>query len=435
MRVWLVTIGEPLPVLEGQRDRPHRTGYFAEYLASRGHDVVWWTSTFDHWRKKHVFQTDTVLGIHDRLRVNFMKGSGYRNNLSFARIRDHRQVARKFSDLARLEVVLPDVLVAALPTIELSLEAVRFGERTSVPVVLDMRDMWPDIFVDSLPLILRPFARLATEPMFRDARAACSGAAAITGITDEFVDWGVMRGCRERTDLDRSFPLGHTSVSPAEADLLKAERFWDEKGILADRSQLTVCFIGTLGRQSDLQTVLGAARRLKQRGAKTRFVVCGSGDRGREVARLGAGLENVILPGWIDAAGVYVLMRRSHVGLDPVPDRYDYLCTVNNKAIEYLSASLPVISSPKKGTLYQLLRKQGCGLSYDIRDAGGLVDLLFRLDEDREELQKLSRNAGETFRIMFTAEQVYGAMMKYLEEVVAKKTMMVERSTDGEAYV
>jgi glycosyltransferase involved in cell wall biosynthesis len=126
-------------------------------------------------------------------------------------------------------------------------------------------------------------------------------------------------------------------------------------------------------------------------------------------------------------------MRRSHVGLDPLSDRYDFLATLNNKAIEYLSAKLPVISSPRKGTLYELLRRQGCGLSYDIRDVDGLTDTLLRLDRDRELLHRMSAEAGRTFSESFTAEKVYGQMMEQLELLVGCNNGTQSGGTRGKA--
>ncbi len=151
MLVWLVTIGEPLPVQEGEKDRPHRTGLFARLLAERGHEVVWWTSTYDHFRRKHLFAEDHALRVNERLEIRLLHGCGYRSNVSLARFRDHRQVAGRFAAAAQAEPRRPDIIVAALPTIELCLESARYGKRHGVPVVLDMRDMWPDVFLELLP--------------------------------------------------------------------------------------------------------------------------------------------------------------------------------------------------------------------------------------------------------------------------------------------
>ena len=40
----------------------------------------------------------------------------------------------------------PDIIVVSLPTIEFSYEACRYGEKNNVPVIVDVRDLWPDSF-------------------------------------------------------------------------------------------------------------------------------------------------------------------------------------------------------------------------------------------------------------------------------------------------
>src|SRR5688572_12390199 len=52
IKVWLVTAGEPLP-LGKQEQRLLRAGLLARYLVAAGHEVTWWTSTFDHTSKLH----------------------------------------------------------------------------------------------------------------------------------------------------------------------------------------------------------------------------------------------------------------------------------------------------------------------------------------------------------------------------------------------
>ena len=61
MRAWLLTVGEPLPC-DGPNERLHRTGLLAEALHSRGHEVLWWSSTFDHARKRFRESTRPALG-------------------------------------------------------------------------------------------------------------------------------------------------------------------------------------------------------------------------------------------------------------------------------------------------------------------------------------------------------------------------------------
>jgi len=415
VNIWLATIGEPVPVKAGPRDRLHRTGYLAQFLAGRGHRVLWWTSAFDHFRKTHIAAGDETVELGPSLRIRLLRGRGYRRNISLARLRDHAEIARKFAAEAEREP-RPDLIVAALPTIGLAAASADFGARHGIPVALDMRDMWPDIFVDAAPGPLRPAVRAFLDPMFRQAGRACAQASAITGITDAFVDWGVQRGGRKRSPLDHAFPLGYATEPPEPGELRAAGESWDSLGI-REGGGFTVCYFGGLGRQLDLLHAVQAARLLESQDKAVRFVLCGGGERLQEYRRAAAGLSNVLLPGWVDRAAIYTLMRRSSAGLDPLPARYDFLATINNKAIEYLSAGLPVISSPRHGVLFDLIESRACGISYDPGDGPGLAALLAGLAQQPVRAAALRRAAGELFRERFMAETVCAAMADHFEKI------------------
>jgi glycosyltransferase involved in cell wall biosynthesis len=330
-------------------------------------------------------------------------------------LRDHAEIARKFAAQAEREP-LPDVIAAGLPTIGLAAASADFGARHGIPVALDMRDMWPDIFVDTAPGPLRPAARALLQPMFRQAARACAQASAITGITEAFVDWGVRRGGRKRSPLDVAFPLGYATQPPEPEELRAAGTFWDGLGV-HEGGAFTVCYFGGLGRQLDLMHAVHAARALESQGSAVRFVLCGDGERLKEYRQAAAGLSNVLLPGWVGRAAIYTLMRRSSAGLDPLPGRYDFLATINNKAIEYMSAGLPVISSPRQGVLFDLLAQRGCGVSYDAVDSHGLAALLTGLAQQPDRVAALRRASGELFRERFMAETVCASMAEHFEEV------------------
>src|SRR5207247_1738128 len=121
MHVWLVTVGEPLPT-DGANDRLLRAGILADLLHRRGHTVVWWTSTFDHVRKRHRFDADTIRDLEPGYRLVLLHGTGYTKNVSLRRIADHRATARAFTRLAEAQD-RPDVILCSLPTLELSAAA------------------------------------------------------------------------------------------------------------------------------------------------------------------------------------------------------------------------------------------------------------------------------------------------------------------------
>ena len=417
MRIWLVKTGEPVPLHPTDGERLHRTGLMAKLFAAAGHEITWFTSTFDRVQRRNVFDQDHTVRPFPGVTIRLIHSPGYRKSISYARLRDQRIVSERLVQAMQAEE-MPDVIVCAYPTVELARTSVAFGMRNKVPVVLDIRDMWPNIIIDSAPVFFKPLIWLALRGMVRDAKFACANATAITGITGPFVEWGLNCGNRRRTHLDRDFPLAHSSSSPSGTKLEEAGRFWDSLGIANDIHAFRAIFLGTLGHQFDIETLLKAARNPEVVERGLQFVICGAGDNLETYRKMTADRPNVFFPGWIDLAKAQVLMKRCKVGLDPLPDRYDFLATINNKAIEYLSAGLPVISSPRKGLLFELLEQHRCGLSYDPGEVEGLVRGLTRFASAPGELDEFATNAIRLFDERFQAEEVYTELCTHLAMVV-----------------
>jgi len=418
MHVWLINSSEAVPTDPGNV-RLRRMGLLADALVERGHDVLWWTSTFLHSLKRHRCPESTRAKVRDRYHVQMLHAPAYRRNISLARIRNHRVLGREFARRCR-EEPRPDVVLCSFPTLELSAEAVRYGQAHGVPVVLDVRDLWPDVFLDYVPRWARPLARLALRPMFATARRACAGATAITGHAPAFVDWGLATGRRRRTPLDRHFPYGYEPFVPDAKTATLAEQFWQEHHVSSDPETMVVCFIGQIGHQFDLATVIEASRRLHGR-RRVQFVLCGVGMRLEALRRLAADCRHdVLLPGWVDAPQIWWLLRRASLALAPYVARADFEASLPNKAIEYLSGGLPVLTSLGRGTLLDLLTEHDCGLSYG-GDAGNLAETIESLADDSGRRRRMADNARRLFDDRFTAQKVYDEMATYLEQIAPKK--------------
>lgn len=420
LRVWLVTVGESLP-LPGSGARLLRAGILSGILARQGHQVVWWTSTFDHWQRRHLFNSDTELRLANGVVLRLLHGCGYRRNISIRRIVDHILVARSFSRLANREPA-PDVILCSLPTLELSIAATRYGIHNNVPVIVDIRDLWPDIMLEAAPKWARVLARFALFPMYYQAGRACRDAYAITGNSPPFVDWGLGQANREATALDRSFPFGYFASPPKEHDLVAAERFWGQYGLTEGRGSFIACFFGTMGHQFDLDTVLDAALMLESEGRDILFVLCGVGER-LDALKIHAGQSRVVIfPGWVGHAEIYALMRMASIGLAPYRNHAGFIGNLPNKPIEYLAGGLPVLSS-LDGYLGGFLARHGCGLTYPDGEARALHDILLDIYENRQKLKKMALNARAVFAEQFDADRVYGGMSDYLREVVSAYRM------------
>ena len=107
-------------------------------------------------------------------------------------------------------------------------EVAAYGRRHSIPTIADMRDLWPDIWLDAAPAAARPIAKLLLSPDFALSRSSLASITAITGITDEFVAWGLARAGRAAGAFDRAFPFGDSLPHPAPDTIGLANQFWNE---------------------------------------------------------------------------------------------------------------------------------------------------------------------------------------------------------------
>jgi glycosyltransferase involved in cell wall biosynthesis len=411
MRVWLITVGEPLP-LDGSSERLLRTGILAELLVQKGHEVVWWTSSFHHVRKRQRSVRNTRVSVGERYDLQLLYGPSYSGNVSLRRILNHKSVAKNFRKLAPTQQV-PDVILCSWPLIELCVEAVNFGKSVGVPVVLDVRDMWPDAITDIAPRSLQPVAKWLLQGAYADARMAATRATAITGITDPIVDWAVQFADRVPTPLEQSFPMGYKFKSTSVSEMEDAYWRWATRGVSPDDSNFIACFFGTLGRHFELETVVAAARQLDACGRRIKFVICGDGPELPRWKKAAETCNSIVIPGWVDAVEIQSLMAMSSVGLAPYHSTWDFMISIPNKPIEYLSAGLPVVSS-LQGTLAKLLEESNTGITYANGDSGGLATVLSSCYDRPSELDRMSSNATRLYQQRFVAESVYSKMADYL---------------------
>lgn len=417
MRAWLVTTGEPLPTDDADI-RLLRAGILSTALAQRGHEVVWWTSRFDHRRKRRRVDADARVMLDTGVDIRMLHGCGYHRNVSLRRILDHVMVARSFTRSVKTEP-RPDIILCSLPTLELSVAVTRYANETGIPAIIDVRDLWPDLFEEIVPVWARWALRPLLFPMRRQARLACQGATAITGNAPDMVTWGLKMAGRSAGPLDRYFPFGYLTKPLSGEQRERALAFWAGHGIVPQGREFTVCYFGVIGWHHEFETVIEAIRILENAGGCFRFVLCGIGERFEYVRTRAKDLKSVCLPGWVDEPEIRTLMEMSQAGLAPFRSHVGYTGNMPNKSVEYLSAGLPIIST-LQGYLRAFLETHDCGITCANGNAAELAQTLARLADDRARLKRMSDNAKRVFAERFDAEKVYGGMINYLVEVTAK---------------
>lgn len=412
MKIWVLEIGEPLPLEKNVR--MHRYGVFTQWLAKKGHDVTWWTTSFSHAPKKNFVTQDCDLDV-EGVKLKFMYSEGYKRNVSLARIRHNKKFAAFFARRALLSP-RPDLIIAPVPVIEAAYEAVQFGKRYNVPVLLDIRDLWPDELVDLAPKAARPLAKFLLGRAFQQMRYVCTNATGIMGVAQSSVDYGLQFSGRGKSQNDFVFPLGY-SGEPVNPEQLAAGSEW-LKTLGLRNDSFKISFFGTLGRYFDVETVIQAAREIEKE-FPVDFIMGGEGSNLEKYKKLAKDLPNMKFPGWLNAGQIAAAMAVSDAGLACY--KADAKMSLPNKPFEYMSGSLPIISSIQ-GELKDYLEKFNCGLTYRADSVKDLVDCIRYLKNNSQEREKMKINSRALLNSHFTMDRVFTNALEHFQKFTVSES-------------
>ncbi len=419
MKVWLVTAAEPIP---SDGVRPMRFMGIAEQLLARGHEVMIWTTSFAHHAKRHRFPVDMTHRVRSNYTVSILRSWGYKKNISLSRFAAHwhfsRRLRSSFPQAAR-----PDVILASLPPLDSVMATIAFGQRHGIPVVVDIIDPWPEVFLSLAPAAGQSLARLALLPLYRQARAIFRGAAAVSSISATYANWA--KEVAKQSHLPTA--VFYPAVDVAGFDALVQKCGGYQRG--GPTTPLRCVYAGALGRSYDVETLIKAARQLFVQGnVNVEFLIAGSGPKAEALQALAQGLPNVQFLGWVGAEGLAELFASAHLGIACYGKRATQ--TVSYKLFDYLAAGLPIVCS-LPGEMGAIIECEEVGRLYPPEDAQALASQIQELAARRDLVAAMSDKARAFAVRCGDTRVVYRQMAQFLEQI-AHQTMGPNEAEDRE---
>ena len=418
LTVWIFQTGEPLHVDAGN-PRPMRAMNLANSLVDAGHKVVLWSSAFYHQEKRHRSLSVQRIVISPQLEIRLIPSPGYQRNIGPGRLWDHIVLARNLSQQLKQELSPPDVAFVGFPPIEAAAVMTKWLAARGIPCILDIKDQWPTLFLDALPQLIRPLARVILAPYFYLTKRAMRDASGLTAMAEGFLCWAVNFSGRARNSNDRIVPLTAPSDQISIIELDAARQWWSEIGILAD-GKPRFCFVGSHSPAFDFNPIFEAAKHFSTQNKFCEFVICGDGGISESLRSMMSSLSNVKFPGWVDRAQIVALAERSVAALAPYKSSEDFVMSVPNKVVDSLSLGLPILS-PLQGEVANLIVNDDVGLRYGANSDRSLVQCIETLVANPGLRQQISNNALNLYQEKFSFELVYGCLVKHLEALAMSK--------------
>jgi glycosyltransferase involved in cell wall biosynthesis len=406
MHIWLISAFEPTPA---DNTRPMRFMGIANAAVARWHKVTFFTSTFRHSSKTHRFTEDTrKMIVKDQYELVLIHSQAYKKNISVERLMAHRHLAERLMDTLKKENTFPDVIFISIPPLGTTDAVCKWAKQKGIPVIIDIIDPWPDVFLKGLPAALRSMARIPLYPFYSTLKNIMDSCTAVTAISSEYIDWIQRFSKREKKSAFFLPAVQFDEVKSAFAGFAKT--------ITRDEGKLKIVYAGSLAGSYDIPAILGAAGILSQKyPGKTMFYIAGTGPQETLVRQKMAIHDNIEYLGWLSQEEMYKIFYQSDLGL--TQHTADATQSVTYKLFDYLSAGLPILNS-LNSEMAAIITDNHLGLYNKSGDAQALATNIEQFLKDKNMLNAYKENA-----LRFTAEHgdakiVYGELVHFMEQQI-----------------
>ena len=414
MNVWIFQTGEPLQIDKGN-SRPMRAINLSNSLLKKGHKVTLWSSCFFHQKKRFRSKSFKNIFVNKNFEIKLLPSPGYKKNVSISRMIDHFILALNLKKKLEIEKTMPDVAFVGYPPIETAYILTRWLKKKNVPILLDVKDLWPSSFIDNFSNFLKPLVYLIFFPYFFVAKKTIKNATSICAISQSYLNWSKKFSKRKKNKFDfvaqLTSQLDNLKINKKVDDINYA---WLKKNNILDKKIFRIIFIGSFSRAFNFNQIFEAVEILKKEKIKCEFIFCGEGELFFNLKKLFKEHKNVKIIKHIDSTKIIALSKYSSVFIAPYKEEKNFIFSIPNKAIDSFSLKLPLLY-PLKGELKNLILNNKAGMIYN--NSNSLANVIKKLIKNTKLLNQMSINSKKLYKKKFEFNKVYNKIILVLNNL------------------
>ena len=397
LTVWIIN---PYGNILGEGWRDYRSTLIAKALTEAGHKTVWWVSNFEHRSKSFRSPSWADIEVNLNFMIRVVPSTPYALHISLDRIGYEKIYARRLCKRAA-EYAPPDVIILAEPALFVSPLVIKLIRHWKTKLLVDILDLWPELFHIALPVWLSKMGRLIFLPLYMRRAALFRKADAIVSTTKDYLD--IAQRIVDNP-ISAVIYLG-VDVRGIQTGMLSSDNF--PEALHARRKapcEVWAIYAGTLGNNYDIRTILLAAELLTATDFPVTILIAGEGPLKSEVltAIERKNLKNLIYVGRLSAQAVTHLYGHCDVAL------LTYIAgsTVSMplKAYDYIAAGLPIVNSLYR-EIGSIIREKNIGIQYEPENPVSLAEAIQKLANNSEMRKEMSENAKRLASFFDEADQ------------------------------
>jgi len=392
MNVWIVN---PYGALPTEGWRKYRSLMLAEALVRRGHNVTWWVSDFIH--RSKVYRDESVYALQPvdkNINIVGVHSTPYYKNISISRVLYERNFSKAFGRTAKKKIP-PDIIVLAEPSLFYSQNIVAFAESVECKLIIDVIDLWPELFSVVLPKPFKRFEKFIFYPFYRRRDMLVSKSHGVVAVTKDYLK-AVTKSCDPK-NIHRLVSYWGVDISEFNREVLN----FPDSAIAAkefiNQADLTVIYAGTLGDAYDMEIIGKTIKVIANENLPIRFIVAGDGPRRAYLEQLALDYPSIILfMGTLPASHLAAIYNLCDVGLiSYVPGS---TVSMPIKLYDYCASGLAIMSSLER-EISSVIENNKIGQNYKAGDSNDLLGKLKLYIENPDLLQMYKNNSLHTSNI------------------------------------
>lgn len=361
----------------------NRFNYLSRLFVESGYNVELVTSSFSHKQKIQRKITNNF-----EYKVDFIFEPGYSKNVSLKRLYSHRVMAKNLRKDLRSRKKKPDLIYCAVPSLDVAKTVATYASRNNIKYIIDVQDLWPEAFK---MLFNFPLLSIIFKPMTIKANKIYKSADGIIAVSETYL---------ERIQIVTSNKV-KSKVVYLGTDLTYFDRCARLHHIKRNDNEIWLGYIGTLGHNYDLITVMDGLRILKDLGyTNLKFIVMGDGPlRGKFERHAVENQIDVCFTGILPYDVMVGFLVSCDIAINPIAK--GAAGSIINKHGDYAAASLPVVNTQESYEYRKLVDTYNIGLNCinnNSEDFAKKLQILLDNEALRDEMGKNSRRlANEKF--------------------------------------
>lgn len=396
LRILLVN---PFDKIPGEEFRDQRYTILFMKLQKK-HEVKWISSDFNHWLHKK--RNPQMIPDTFRNKIVLIPTIPYYNNISIKRYISHLFLSLNTYFYIKKLKIKPDIILCVGP-VELNYLISKYSNRNNIRLIIDILDLWPDLFFNIIPKYLSFFKKIISLPFIKISELSLKYAHEVTAVSRTYMEWAIKRSGRSDFENFSFFYLGNNS-------------YLKSYNINKNRILLRCLFAGQFGFNYDIETIVEVAIRFnKEEINDIEFILAGDGYKKKKMLNLIRGLKNIKILNWINYKKLQRIGYHCHIGLN---------CYIKNatqsvptKLFDYMSMGLFILNS-LRGEASELIYNYEIGVNYEAENTDSLYICLNNLRTNIDSVIEGGKKSLEIFKRNFTLELV---SQKMISELILKK--------------